>query len=74
LKGLEDLIAEGGFHYNTTEEIKQEYEENTGDVKAFLIQECIVDTNNPDYYTLTDDLSSALLPQHMLISGVLSKC
>jgi P4 family phage/plasmid primase-like protien len=56
LKGLHDLIAEGGFHHKTIEEIKQEYEENTSDVNAFLIQECVVDTNNPEYRILTDDL------------------
>jgi hypothetical protein len=31
LKGLKDLIAEGGFHQNTIAEIKQQYEENTSD-------------------------------------------
>ena len=56
LKGLHDLITEGGFHHKTIEEIKQEYEENTSDVNAFLIQECVVDTNNPEYRILTDDL------------------
>jgi len=43
LAGLHDLIANCGFH-KTIDEIKQEYEENTSDVSAFLIQECIVDT------------------------------
>jgi putative DNA primase/helicase len=56
LKGLHDLIAEGGFHHKTIEEIKQEYEENTSDVNAFLIQECVVDTSNPEYCILTDGL------------------
>jgi putative DNA primase/helicase len=56
LKGLKDLIAEGGFHQKTIAEIKQQYEENTSDVNAFLIQEYVVDTSNPEYRILTDDL------------------
>ena len=38
------------------QELKQQYEENTSDVNAFLIQECLVDTSNPEYRILTDDL------------------
>ena len=59
LAALHDLIANGGFHNKTIDQIKQEYEENTSDVSAFLIQECIVDTQNPEYRTLTTDLYAA---------------
>ena len=56
---LHDLIANGGFHNKTIDQVKQEYEENTSDVSAFLIQECIVDTQNPEYRTLSTDLYAA---------------
>lgn len=59
LTGLQRLRAEGGFHNKTTDQIRREYEENTGDVNAFLMQECIVDTQNTDYCTLTTDLYAA---------------
>src|SRR5215469_6336091 len=59
LAGLKDLIASGGFHNKTINQVKQEYEENTSDVNAFLIQECIVDTQNENYRTLTSDLYAA---------------
>ena len=59
LGGLKQLIASGGFHDKTIEQVKQEYEENTSDVNAFLIQECIVDTQNSEYRTLTTDFYGA---------------
>lgn len=59
LTGLHELITNGGFHNKTIDQVKQEYEENTSDVSAFLIQECIVDTQNPEYRTLTTDLYAA---------------
>jgi putative DNA primase/helicase len=59
LTGLHDLIANGGFHNKTIDQTRQEYEENTSDVSAFLIQECIADTQNPEYRTLTTDLHTA---------------
>ncbi|MGB6532365.1 MAG: phage/plasmid primase, P4 family, partial [Candidatus Nitrosopolaris sp.] len=59
LTGLKELRTEGGSHNKTTDQIRREYEENTSDVNAVLIQECIVDTQNPDYYTLTTDLYPA---------------
>lgn len=45
LTGLHGLIRNGGFHNKTIDQVKQEYEENTSDVNAFLIQECIVNTH-----------------------------
>ncbi|MGA9151850.1 MAG: hypothetical protein WBZ36_14830 [Candidatus Nitrosopolaris sp.] len=59
LVGLHELIANGGFHNKTIDQIKQEYEENTSDVNAFLIQECVVNTQNTEYRTLTTDLYAA---------------
>ena len=59
LRGLHDLIRNGGFHNKTIDQVKQEYEVNTSDVNAFLIQECIVDAKNPEYRTLTTDLYAA---------------
>ena len=53
------MIANGGFRNKTIDQVKQEYEENTSDVSAFLIQECIVDTQNPEYSTLATDLYAA---------------
>jgi putative DNA primase/helicase len=46
LIGLSELIEEGGFHYKTIEEIRQEYEIHTNNVNAFLHEECVVDITN----------------------------
>jgi P4 family phage/plasmid primase-like protien len=59
LVGLKELIKNGGFHNKTIEQVKKEYEENTSDVNTFLIQECIIDTQQEEYRTLTTDLQAA---------------
>jgi P4 family phage/plasmid primase-like protien len=59
LIGLKQLIDEGGFHDKDAEQTRLDYEENTNDVNAFLIRECIVDISNVDYSTLATDLYAA---------------
>lgn len=59
LKGLSELMDEGGFHYKTIEEIRKDYEIHTNDVNAFLSEECVVDITNIDYRTLATDAYAA---------------
>ena len=59
IKGLSELIEEGGFHYKTIEEIRKDYEIHTNDVNAFLNEECIVDITNLEYSTLATDAYAA---------------
>ena len=59
LKGLSELMEEGGFHYKTSEEIRKDYEIHTNDVNAFLEEECLVDITNEDYSTLATDAYAA---------------
>ncbi len=59
LKGLSELMDEGGFHYKTIEEIRKDYEIHTNDVNAFLSEECVVDITNIDYSTLATDAYAA---------------
>jgi P4 family phage/plasmid primase-like protien len=59
LKGLDELMQEGGFHYKTIEEVRKDYEIHTNDVNAFLNEECLVDITNIDYTTLATDAYAA---------------
>ncbi len=59
LKGLDELMEEGGFHYRTIEDIRKDYEIHTNDVNAFIEEECLVDITNTDYSTLTTDVYAA---------------
>jgi phage/plasmid-associated DNA primase len=59
LVSLSRLVKEGGFHDQTIEEIRRDYEIHTNDVNAFLYEECIVDITNSDYSTLATDAYAA---------------